>query len=327
LSFASIAQKKEESGRLQCVRLDARAVLQIAKHCRETMPDLVSGQLLGLDVRDTLEVTYCFPFPISATEEDYQLEMMRCLREVGIDNNTVGWYQSAYLGAYQTVELVETFISYEESIKQCVCVIYDPFQEEQGVLPVKAIRLSESFKKVYKENDFTPSQLLESKVNWDQIFEEIPVQVHNSSLCSVAMECADSKGTSSTRQSDLQHLNLSTNPYLEKNLRFLVECMDELANEQQKVGYYQRSLARQEQSISSWKQKRKQENAIRRAAGEELLPEEDLTNPIFKPIPEPTRLDTMLIANQIRNYCDKVDTFKAKSLQKLFLAKAIHGSD
>ncbi len=26
----------------------------------------------------------------------YQVDMMRCLREVNIDNNTVGWYVSAY---------------------------------------------------------------------------------------------------------------------------------------------------------------------------------------------------------------------------------------
>jgi len=78
LSFASIAQKKEKNGTLQHVRLDARAVLQIAKHCRETMPDLVSGQLLGLDVQDTLEVTYCFPFPVSCVLWIYLL--LRVLR-------------------------------------------------------------------------------------------------------------------------------------------------------------------------------------------------------------------------------------------------------
>ena len=72
--------------------------------------------------------------------------MMRCLREVNVDNNTVGWrvaapppaaavlsaaggasradasarsrrrrrrYQSTYLGSYQTVELIETFLNYQ----------------------------------------------------------------------------------------------------------------------------------------------------------------------------------------------------------------------
>jgi hypothetical protein len=38
-------------------------VLKIIKHCRENLPELVTGQLLGLDVNSTLEVTNSFPFP------------------------------------------------------------------------------------------------------------------------------------------------------------------------------------------------------------------------------------------------------------------------
>lgn len=55
----------------------------------------------------------------SEEEEDsedsatYQLEMMRSLREVNVDNNTVGWYQSTYMGAYQSVELIDTFLQYQ----------------------------------------------------------------------------------------------------------------------------------------------------------------------------------------------------------------------
>ena len=43
----------------------------------------------------------------------YQLDMMRNLREVNVDNNTVGWYQSTYLGSYQTVDFIETFLTYQ----------------------------------------------------------------------------------------------------------------------------------------------------------------------------------------------------------------------
>jgi translation initiation factor 3 subunit H len=46
--------------------------------------------------------------------------MMRCLREVNVDNNTVGWYQSSVLGSYQTQEMIDTFISYHDSIKKWV---------------------------------------------------------------------------------------------------------------------------------------------------------------------------------------------------------------
>ncbi len=83
--------------------------MKIIKHAKDNLPYLVTGQLLGLDFGAKLEVTDCFPFPNNSAESDeaaeadsvqYQWEMMKCLREVNIDNNTVGWYQSAYLGSF-----------------------------------------------------------------------------------------------------------------------------------------------------------------------------------------------------------------------------------
>ena len=29
-----------------------------------------------------------------------------------VDNNTVGWYQSTYMGSFQTVELIEKMINF-----------------------------------------------------------------------------------------------------------------------------------------------------------------------------------------------------------------------
>lgn len=49
---------------LKAVRIDGHAILKIVKHCKECMPSLVTGQLLGLDVGSTLEITDCFPFPV-----------------------------------------------------------------------------------------------------------------------------------------------------------------------------------------------------------------------------------------------------------------------
>lgn len=41
-----------------------QVVLKIIKHCKDFMPALVTGQLLGLDIGSVLEVTNCFPFPV-----------------------------------------------------------------------------------------------------------------------------------------------------------------------------------------------------------------------------------------------------------------------
>lgn len=54
------------------------------------------------------------------------------------------------------------------------------------------------------------------------------------------------------------------------------------------------------------------ENMARKNAGEEPLPEEDPSNPIFKPIPEPSRLDSFLITNQTANYCNQINGYILK---------------
>ena len=65
------------------------------------------------------------------------------------------------------------------------------------------------------------------------------------------------------------------------------------------VSFYHRNVARQQQQLQQWLQKRRQENATRRLAGEEALPEEDPA--LFKPIPEPSPLDGFLINNQVQD--------------------------
>ncbi len=54
-------------------------------------------------------------------------------------------YQSTVMGSFQTLELIETFISYAESIKRCVCIVYDPQRASAGGHALKAVRLKESF--------------------------------------------------------------------------------------------------------------------------------------------------------------------------------------
>lgn len=51
-----------------------QAVLKIVKHCRESGV-AVTGQLLGLDIGATLEVTNCFAFPNQGADhvDDYQV--------------------------------------------------------------------------------------------------------------------------------------------------------------------------------------------------------------------------------------------------------------
>eukprot|EP00271_Cylindrocystis_brebissonii_P011825 TRINITY_DN29792_c0_g1_i1.p1 TRINITY_DN29792_c0_g1~~TRINITY_DN29792_c0_g1_i1.p1 ORF type:complete len:357 (-),score=93.92 TRINITY_DN29792_c0_g1_i1:404-1474(-) len=332
-SFAQAAATVEEVVPLRSCQVDGLVMMKMVKHCKECMPQLVTGLLLGLDIGSTLEVTNCFPFPSRGEDDEeeeadgalYQLEMMRCLREVNVDNNTVGWYQSTYMGGFQTLDLIETFLNYQENIKRCVCIIFDPQRSNQGTLAVKALKLKDKFMNLYRSNNFISEQLREKKITWQDIFEELPVRVANSSLVSSIMGGLANPNHTAT-QADVDRLSLSTNPFMERNLEFLIECMDDLGMEQQKLQFYSRNVARQQAQQLVWHQKRRAENIARKAAGEEPLPEEEPSNPLFKALPEPSRLDSYLITNQISNYCSQLNGFCGPALSKMYLMDAVQST-
>ena len=91
------------------------------------------------------------------------------------------------------------------------------------------------------------------------------------------------------------------------------------------MAFYQRNVSRQQLQQAQWLQKRKQENAQRKAAGLEALPEEDEN--AAKGVTEPSRLEGFLIANQVNQYVDQIQEFGQASLQKLYLVSGTQGVD
>jgi len=101
----------------------------------------------------------------------------------------------------------------------------------------------------------------------------------------------------------------------------MVGLVEEMTMEQNKLQQYHRAVARQAMQQNSYVQKQKLEKAQK---GGKEEPEEDLTqNPLFKPIPEPSRLEGLLVANQIENYCKQINQFAGQSFSKLFLTEGI----
>ncbi|KAG0574890.1 hypothetical protein KC19_VG300300 [Ceratodon purpureus] len=80
-SFVQAAQVEAEVVPLRVVQIEGLVALKIIKHCKECMPALVTGQLLGLDIGSILEVTNCFPFPVCFYE---RFLAFNCERSVDI---------------------------------------------------------------------------------------------------------------------------------------------------------------------------------------------------------------------------------------------------
>lgn len=306
-----------------------QAVMKIVKHCHEESAnnmDVAQGALLGLVVDNRLEITNCFAFQKhnddGMDEEEYQLAMMRRLRRVNVDHFHVGWYQSADVGNFLSLPLLESQYHYQTSIEESVVVIYDTQKSARGFLTLKAYRLTAQAIEMYKEGEFTPEALLKLKVGYENLFIEIPIVIKNSALTNIMMsELCDMV----PEEDGTRFLDLGTASVLEGQLRVLMDRVDELNQEAIKFNRYQQLVNRQQQDKHRYLQKRAQENASRAAKDEPALPEEDL-NKLFRPHPVPPRLNPMIVAGQISTYSQHISQFCSQSLAKLYITQALQGA-
>jgi len=311
------------------VQVDGMVLLKIIKHAKDNMPDPVTGQLLGFDVDGRLEITSCFPSlvvdeeePSDMDMETYQLEMMKCLRKVNVDSNTVGWYQSAYLGDFLNQTLLESQYEYQMTYPNSVVLVYDPFRTASGRLSLKAYRLTPKCMSLIDSGKFTNKNFNRHRVDSTDLLEEVPLKVHNSHLVhGFLYDLRESK----TMSRDFDALRLTSNPFLQRNLESLSQCIDDYAGEQSKFQFHQRQVARQKAQHASFITKRNAENDARKQQGKDLLGDEELkTNPLFKPIAAPSRLETYLISNQINQYCGQITSTATEGFSKMYLVEALH---
>eukprot|EP01132_Coremiostelium_polycephalum_P003990 gene3990-4991_t len=302
--------------KLDVVQIDGLVVLKIIKQCKEYLPDLVPGQLLGLDIGTSLEVSNCFPFPNPQQDDDnnnesiaeYQLEMMRYLREVNIDSNTVGWYTPTYLNSFFNESVIETQYNYQATINQkCVVIVYDPIKTSQGTLSLKCYRLTHNFMELFKDQTFSRERLEQANLSFNDIFEQIPIKIHNSQLINALLYELEGSNQMPT---NFDRLNISNNIYLEKVVEGITDCMGNLNQELNKLFVYQKNI-------------QNQKNYIQKRALEGQKVDEDELASMFKPVNQPSKLSSLLLTNQINNYCDQIHSFSGNSLTKLSLLKEL----
>jgi translation initiation factor 3 subunit H len=325
------ADEKEEeapSESVRVVQLDGLVLLKILKHCKENGVKQVTGQLLGLDVNGRLEVTNAFPYPSDSSEENdaYQIEMMKCLRTVNVDNNTVGWYQSAFLSNFFTQSVVDAQVAFQKEIPASVLVVYDPQRTTAGRLALKAYRLTDVYMAQFTSGAAaSKAPAKKSEALSGEIFEEVPIKVHNSHLVHAFLyELREHKAM----RCELDRLTLTANPFLEKNLELISAAIDDLGAEQSKFQFHQRQVARQKQQQQQHIQKIEEDNESRKLLGKTPLPAEDFSkNPIFKPLAKPSHLESHLISNRVNLHCSQITSSATLAFNKLYIIDALQKQD
>jgi translation initiation factor 3 subunit H len=279
------------------VEVDALVILQIMKHCRQQAPQPVTGQLLGLDVDNVLQLTHSFGYVEKGVEEQgaqddgeqYQMDMLRRLREVNVDSNTVGWYQTTHLGQFFSDTVIETQYFYQMQIPRSVLLVYDPLQSRIGKPAFKALRLTPQFMAKYTETRESNKAALNDFPSGG-MFVEIPISIHSPVI--IESFLVDWSIMDPISTSNVDTLDVENQAFMEKNVQLLINSLQDLAEEQQKMQMYERQAGRGPDA----KGKGKGRN--------------------FQP---PKQLDTMILSQQIQNYCKQINNSAGDAFGKVFL--------
>jgi len=325
--------------KLDCVQIEGLVVLKVIKHCRDEgnpIHPAVSGQLLGMDITlsgvTTLEVTSCFPMPLQfdavdaeAETHQYVTDMLRCMRDVNVDSNIVGWYQSSCLGSWLDPEgpSVATQFHFQESVPMSVCLVYDPIRTTSGSVCLKAYRLTDNFMAKYRghlesnasgftEHEFKTTydcsgKAVDEGITMDEVFEEVPIRIHNSALVNAKLYDWVCEGTMRAKM-DLERLDLGSRAVLDRSMAVLVEGLDVLLQDEGRLEFRKRDV-----------QRRRREH--RRNAREEVSQED-----LVRAYPDPSRLQGLLTANQVKSHCDGVGQMAGQGLSMLYLIQGMRAA-
>jgi translation initiation factor 3 subunit H len=85
--------------------------------------------------------------------------MIRMVREVNVDANSVGWYTSANMGNFVNMNVIENQFFYQKELNErTVALVHDVSRSAQGSLSLRAFRLSAKFVEAFKENKFNSEE-------------------------------------------------------------------------------------------------------------------------------------------------------------------------
>jgi translation initiation factor 3 subunit H len=276
------------TSKVERVEIDALVILDIKEHFKVVSPAIATGQLLGIDVKDRVEITNSFALPAESQEsQEFQRSMLMNMKQLGYDANTVGWYTSTWLGSFWSVGLVETQYRYQNTFPQAVLVVYDPACSI-GDYNLLALRLTQGFMDKFESCKFSMMEMVDFSVY--DVFESIPIYVKNSHLLAEQFSEKEIKYQYPPLEQISRSINrneLKFEEYLLRNFEFMGDCLDEYGHEAWKWQGWSRAVGKEQ------RQKR---------SGDKTAINRNVTS-------EPSRLESVLILNQLETYCKQLETF------------------
>uniref|UniRef100_A0AC35U0P2 MPN domain-containing protein n=1 Tax=Rhabditophanes sp. KR3021 TaxID=114890 RepID=A0AC35U0P2_9BILA len=338
--------------KIKYVQLDCLVLMKIVKHVDselesglgEISGDNCQGILTGLiSVEDgKLEVTNCFPTPrfenytegeesnpqVMQQNDDLKqgemLDTLRKFRNMNMDYELVGFYESQPFGACFTQEMIESLANVQAQVQDGVALVYDPLLTRQGKMGLRALRLSQTALDLFNSGDWSPETIRSTGLTYQTIFEELPIVVKNSHLANVMFAQLNIEKEDAFCDS-LHDLSLENTGNLEKSLRGMNAGVDELNKQLSSYNKYIFEKSRAEGQLAALLTKRVTENESRVNKGEQPLPLEEIKRTFRIPTwgAKNGLLDIFLTASGTKAHADFTSITIKENLHKILAIQAL----
>ncbi|KAJ1610041.1 eIF3 [Cryptosporidium canis] len=334
---------------ISSVEADISAILRIIKHCTENYSQMnATGQLLGMEYGNKLEITASFQLPTREdllpslmsnysggkldksekldleerlTEEvdKYQTAMIELMHEIRSDCFVLGWYQLMRLDDLQDHGIISTLLSYYNNIegKNAVLLSVDPDLLIQGKKNAfKAFTLNSEYASRLEDDE--DNFHIFKNASFEDILTEVPIYIKYPVLSEAFLL---DWMTSDVLQSTIDYSELSINTKTpldlnEKALLNLAESIDVLSMEQEKLYKGHRDYNKQQYLIKQMAERRRIENEQRKLKGETPLP---VDTESIKKVDPPNPLPVILVSKYVESQCNEINFSSKESLTKVLI--------
>jgi len=206
---------------------------------------------------------------------------------------------------------------------------------------VRAYRISDGAMALYDNGTFTAATMRQHNLNFDNIFEQLPVYVHNSDLGNIMLHQIDHCGPWSTAKSSLRSLSNPSSKSLaggigpssgnsdytltamQRTLTDIGTCAEELASESMRLVSYYTQVGRYSQQRQQYMAKRDAENRARMQRGEAPLADDEGYGHSLKPPVATNQLPALLLASQLGQTAAEASKLAAGAALRIGAASSV----
>ena len=326
---ASSENVQETPSASYTVKLNASVALKLANIGESSPNSNICGPIYGFDGVESniISVTHTIQFPVNGSGDDFfllksgnsrfQNDYLAKLRGAKITANLLGWFVSSTAGNFVSQTVLEALYGLQQTIRNnkseipSLLIVYDPLKSADGYLNLKCYKLSDAFlETIESDNKFIAKNLIENKLSYKNILEELPVVIKSNHLINLKIQELDLSNSD----------NLSIKPATFDNIKHSAEQLNDAVNHLNhnlgNFNYFQRNMSRDIAKINKWEAKIEEEN-------DELLksnPNAKIQSPDwrkeFKLMAPSSKYEYLIATSAVNNICNNMQTTENIELVK-----------